>query len=181
MKLLTLVSLLFGGAAGVALFSLAPSVAHAGGCTPCTTSAECVEAFGDPAFCIEWTDGTAACPGSATPERGCCPGQGCATFSGRPSCETEGRCTVVDDGDTDAGIPPFDAGASDLGVGVDAGPGTDLGGGGTDLGGGSGGTSRRSGGCGCHVGGERGDSLAALAFALLAIGALARRRRSSRR
>lgn len=181
MKLVTLVSALIGGAAGVALFSIAPDVAHAGGCTPCTTSAECVEAFGDPAFCIEWNDGTTACPGDANPARGCCPGQGCATFSGRPSCETEGRCSVVDGAEVDAGRPAIDAGATDLGVGVDAGPRTDLGAGASDLGGGSGSRPRRSSGCGCHVGGRSAPSSAAAVLALLALSGIAARRRISRR
>jgi MYXO-CTERM domain-containing protein len=162
-----------------AAFAARAPVARAGGCTPCTTSQECVDAFGAPAFCIEWTDGTVACPGMPTPERGCCPGQGCATFSGRPSCEAEGRCRVVDD---DAGTP----GGPDAGApgGTDSGStgGTDSGStGGTDAGTtgsmDAGGTPAPSSGCGCRVGSRSSSEPAVLGIAGLVLFALARRRR----
>ena len=161
------------GAVFAALIALAPSVAQAGGCTPCTTSAECVTALGDAAFCIVWTDGTTACPGSAMPARGCCPGQGCATFTGRPSCEIEGRCTVVDGLDAgaprpDAGGPPRDAGpGSDAGPGFDAGPRIDAG---------AGTGTRRDDGCGCHVGGPVNTRLGLFGFALVALALVVQRR-----
>ena len=157
----------------VLVLGLDVPLAHAGGCTPCTTSMECVTALGAPAFCIEWTDGTAACPGMPSPQRGCCPGQGCSALSGRPSCEGEGRCVVVENIDAavspDAGSSGSDAGASDSGPRMDSGAGggdsgsagTDSGRGGTDAG-----VARAtSGGCGCRASGAR-QSASALALGI---------------
>lgn len=152
------------------------SVAQAGDCPTCTTSADCTSAGGGPAFCV-LHDGPVGC-GSLT--QLCCPGQGCGIDgSGRPSCEATGTCTVVEDlidagtpdaggsdaGGTDAG--GTDAGSTDAGAGSDAGARTDAGGGmdagGTDAGP----TPVSTGGCGCRAGhGSLGGLASLLAVAL---------------
>lgn len=153
----------------LSILLLVPSVALAGGCPTCTTSAEC----GADAFCVEWSRDF----GCGAQRVACCPGQGCAAFSGRPSCEgvdSDGDglddCRVVDE---DAGTPAVDAGPPSLDAGpsgtdagpsgTDAGPpGTDAGPSGTDAGGmaaDAGGTSGDAGtsptddgGCSCRAG-----------------------------
>lgn len=150
----------------LAAITLDTETAHAGGCTPCETSAECVAALGEPAFCIMWTDGTTACPGTPTPSQGCCPGQGCSTFSGRPSCEEEGRCVVVDGTPRDAGMSGADAGPP-----RDSGPPRDAG---MIVTGGSG----EGRGCTCRAAGARTESgLAAILIGLLALTITTRRAR----
>ena len=162
---------------GLSSVALAPGTAHAGGCTPCASSAECVAMFGAPAFCIQWDDATGGCAG--TPIQ-CCPGQGCSALSGRPSCEGEGRCHVIDQ---DAGTTT----TPDMGLAVpDAGAGTDAGAGGSDAGstamdagstgmdaGTGGGTSR--GGCACGVG-RRASASGAWLVGLAVAAMIARRR-----
>ena len=88
----------------LALVALSPATALAGACPTCTTSADCTDPGGGPAFCV-LHDGDVGC-GSV--RQICCPGQACNTFSGRPSCEGT-SCTVVDG--TDAGPPVEDAAA----------------------------------------------------------------------
>ena len=163
-----------------------PSVALAGGCPTCTTDADCVPPGGGAGFCVEWSRDF----GCGTQRIACCPGQGCDTFSGRPSCEGADRdgdgvddCAVLG---ADAGVPGTDAGPA----GTDAGPvGTDAGPGGTDAGssGGDAGptgldagpTMMTDGGCGCRVGARSSGPGLAL-VGLVAFVALARRSRSSR-
>lgn len=152
----------------VLLLAVAPGDARAGGCTPCASSAECVAMFGEPAFCISWDDSTAGCAG--TPIQ-CCPGQGCSALSGRPSCEAEGRCHVVDE---DAGVPRTDAGSRpDASSGVDVGSASmDAGASGVDAATG-GGTAR--GGCTCGIG--RSASGGWLVSIVAVVAAIRRRRR----
>lgn len=170
-----------------ALVALSPTRALAGACPTCTTSAECEALFpDDPAFCV-LHDGDVGC---GSERQICCPGQGCNTFSGRPSCEAAGTCVVVD-GATDAGTTPgTDAGTTpgtDAGTtpGTDAGttPGVDAGtiamdGGstpGTDAGPP---VDEGSSGCGCRVGGG-GASHGSLALgAAIVLGIALRRRRA---
>ncbi|MCC6872661.1 MAG: hypothetical protein IT378_00015 [Sandaracinaceae bacterium] len=177
---------LLGPAMLLSISVLLPSTALAGGCTECSTNAECEAIFGAPAFCVMF-DGPTGC--GATRQY-CCPGQGCAIVGGRPSCETAGTCTVVGGG-TDAGPMPVDggggpplpdAGPTDAGS-TDAGS-TDAGsspvdsgtapadGGTTPMDGGT--TPSMSGGCGCRVAPTR--SGAAIAPAILLIALLRRRR-----
>lgn len=158
-----LAPLTLGLAAALSLF--APSTARAGGCTSCTTSAECVAMFGAPAFCIAWDDPAGGCTGVPV---ACCPGQGCSALSGRPSCEAEGRCHVVDQdagtsSGTDAGSGGRDAGTSS---GTDAGTGS-----GMDAGT----TPSPRGGCACGVAGHANGAGALVALGLV-LAVLARRR-----
>ncbi len=170
----------------LAFFALlaAPSVALAGGCPTCTSDADCMDPGGGAAFCVEWSRDF----GCGSLRMACCPGQGCDTFSGRPSCEGADRdgdgvddCVVVGagtdagPGGTDAGPPASDGGPS----GTDAGPtGSDAGGGAMDGGGPVGvdaGTGGTEGGCACRA--SRSTPGAGLApLALLALGLLRRRR-----
>ncbi|MCB9592474.1 MAG: hypothetical protein H6719_07060 [Sandaracinaceae bacterium] len=89
-----------------------PSVALAGGCPTCTTDAECVPSGGGEGFCVEWSRDF----GCGSQRVACCPGQGCDTFSGRPSCEgADADGDMIDDchvlgAAVDAGTPGVDAG-----------------------------------------------------------------------
>ncbi len=163
---------LLGPAILLSMSALLPSTALAGGCTECTTNAECEAIFGAPAFCVMF-DGPTGC--GATRQY-CCPGQGCAINGGRPTCEGDGgACRVV--GDPDAGAAPVDGGNGpglpDAGP-RDGGPQTDAGsradGGEMD----GGGTPVMSGGCGCRVAASR--RWPAIAPAILLIAVLRRRR-----
>ena len=165
------------------------SVARAGSCPVCTSSSECTSfEDGGVAFCV-LHDGPVGCGAEVML---CCPGQGCSTASGRPSCEGA-TCTVVEDlvdggpGGTDAGPSAADAGPGDL----DSGPSTTDGGpSGSDAGavtGDSGASGMDAGGttlapsaagCGCRVG-EGPSDLAGLG-ALGVLAALVARRRIRR-
>ncbi|MGE0784564.1 MAG: MYXO-CTERM sorting domain-containing protein [Sandaracinaceae bacterium] len=188
---------LAGSAIGLALL-FAPATALAGGCPVCTTAMDCETASPglctdtNPCFCVMHDHDV----GCGTARMICCPGQGCATFSGRPSCEGT-TCSVVDGpypaGDagmsgadagstgTDAGSSGTDAGSSS---GTDAGPsaGTDAGSSsGTDAGTGGGMDAGPSGGmddgCGCRVTGGRTSNGGLALLALTALGLVVRRRR----
>lgn len=179
-------------------FSLAVALspgatALAGDCPVCTSSAMC-SSFDDGgvAFCVLHA-GPVGCGASTML---CCPGQGCSTASGRPSCEGT-TCTVVENL-SDAGTAGTDAGTIDGGsTGTDAGPsGTDGGpstmdsGGATVDGGGptpdaGGGGTVDAGGttppattnCGCRTTSNRGAPLGLSALALVLVGVASRRRR----
>jgi MYXO-CTERM domain-containing protein len=164
--------------AGIAWIT--PTVAQAGGCPVCETTEDCVAALegispcddSDPCFCVQH-DEPVGC-GDLT--RLCCPGQACATFTGRPSCETEGTCVVVGDSGSDAGTDSgAPDGATDTGTGADTGAGTDTGTG-ADTGTGTGGGGRDS-GCGCRLVG-RPTGAPVLGVLLLAALVFVRRRRS---
>lgn len=146
------------------LFALAPGRALAGSCPVCTSSAECSAPPGEAAFCVLHHHDV----GCGAMRQICCPGQGCNTFSGRPSCE--GTTCVIVDGASDAGRPGTDSGTPALdggGTPIDSGSG-----GGADAG------PRPSsgGGCGCRAS-DGGSPLAALALALLIVAAIVVRRR----
>lgn len=154
-------------ALAVALF---PATALAGSCPVCTTSADCTASPGEEAFCV-LHDRDVGC---GAERQICCPGQGCNTFSGRPSCE--GTTCVVVDGATDAGTPGTDSGPSP----ADAG-GTPVDGGGAAIDSGTSGTdagrgTTSGGGCGCRAA-DGGSPLAALALVTLIATALVVRRR----
>ncbi len=177
--------------AALAAVLLGPaSVARAGGCPTCTSSAECVDTFdGGIAFCVVH-DAPVGCGAQTTL---CCPGQGCGIDgSGRPTCEGT-SCHVIDAVDagtdagadasasgTDAGTSGTDAGAS----GTDAGSsGTDAGASGADAGAGrmDGGTSApSSSGCGCSAVGRSGANGAAWLALGLALLVVRRRTRRAR-
>jgi len=91
-----------------------PSVALAGGCPTCTNDADCAPPGGGEGFCVEWSRDF----GCGSQRIACCPGQGCNTFSGRPSCEDQDSdgdgvddCEVLG---ADAGAPMTDAGGPPL-------------------------------------------------------------------
>jgi MYXO-CTERM domain-containing protein len=128
------------------------AVAQAGGCPPCQTSADCPGGF-----CVVWDDGHGCTP-AVNPI--CCPGQGCAIDGqGRPSCEAEGFCCVVEDSgcmaptssSTGSGSSTGSSGGGGTGT---AGPGTAAGAGGSsgDGGGGGAGNAGDDGGCACRAG-----------------------------
>jgi hypothetical protein len=64
--------------------------AHAGGCPPCQSNADCPGGF-----CVIH-DAPVGCGDEL---QLCCPSQGCGIdMSGRPSCEAAGTCMVVENG-----------------------------------------------------------------------------------
>lgn len=167
----------------LALAALAPASAQAGACPTCTTSADCTNPEGGPAFCV-LHDGDVGC-GSA--RQICCPGQACSIESGRPSCEARGTCSVVDE--ADAGPAPADAAlAEDAAVapGDDAavGPTEDGGAGALDAGSttrdAGGGPATSASGCGCRAGSGSSAPLALLGLGGLAGLVIARRRAGER-
>ena len=154
------------------LFLLAPSFALAGSCPSCTTSADCMDPSGGPAFCVLHDDDV----GCGMTRQICCPGQGCSTMSGRPSCEGT-TCTVVDGppapdaamsspdaamaAGEDAGSTPSDTGT----VAIDAGsPGRDA-----DP------TPMATSSCGCRASATDPMSITLVALAGLALVLRARR------
>jgi len=161
-----------------------PSVALAGGCPTCATSSDCVPPGGGAGFCVEWSRDF----GCGSQRVACCPGQGCDTFSGRPSCEDQDSdgdgvddCQVIDEDagaptGTDAGPPaPSDAGPGM--TGMDAGPGMT----GTDSGpammaADAGPEPMSDGGCGCRAAGAPSRAPLALLLALPALALLRSRR-----
>ena len=155
-----------------------PSVALAGGCPTCTTSADCMPPGGGEGFCVEWSRDFGCGPQRVA----CCPGQACDTFSGRPSCEgadSDGDgaddCTIFG-GAMDAGPAAADGGpgAADAGpTRADGGPAvTDAGGATPDAGP----TPVTEGGCGCRATG-RSSAGGLVDVSLFALVALAWRRR----
>jgi len=164
----------------LALVALSPATALAGACPTCTTSADCTDPGGGPAFCV-LHDGDVGC-GSV--RQICCPGQACNTFSGRPSCEGT-TCTVVDGTDAgppaedaatsteDAAMSTFDAGASGP---VDSGASGPLDASSVAADTGRGPETTTS-GCGCRAGSPSAGPLALLIAAGLGL-ALAGRRRA---
>lgn len=175
--------------AAAALVLVPGGLARAGSCPVCTSSSECTSfEDGGVAFCV-LHDNPVGCGAEVML---CCPGQGCSTASGRPSCEGD-TCTVVEDlvdggpGGTDAGPSTTDGGPGDIDAGpstTDAGPsGSDAGGTTSDSGAGgmdAGGTTPppSSAGCGCRVGGGASDVAGLGALGVLA--ALVARRRIRR-
>ncbi len=167
-------------ALGAALaFAAHPAVA--GDCPECQSAADCPRPG---SFCVRHNSSV----GCGTRLQLCCPGQGCSTASGRPSCEAAGTCTVITGG-TDAGGPPSDVGVAP----VDAGARTDTGTSVVDVvttndastldvvnvvdGG-----TPPSAGCGCRAAGARTSSrldLGAIGLALAAIGLRRRGRRAA--
>jgi hypothetical protein len=164
------------------LVCMGSSSAHAGSCVPCTDSSQCPMFGGNPSFCVQYPAGQGPClPNTEV----CCPGQGCSTFGGRPSCETANpACTVVSG--------PVDGGASDGGIsdgGVSDG-GNDLSSV-ADLSAHDGAVLRdlstpdaaiptpaaSSGGCGCQPGGASTISATAILCAVGLLELLRRRRR----
>jgi len=158
-----------------------PSVALAGGCPTCTTSADCMPPGGGEGFCVMWSRDF----GCGSQRVACCPGQGCDTFSGRPSCEDQDSdgdgvddCQVIDE---DAGAPMVDAGpptAGDAGppgdeAGVpdpDAGPGmTGMDSGPAMMGGDAGPEPMSDGGCSCRAAGTPSRTPLALLLLLPAL------------
>ncbi len=167
-------------AMALAVMALAPSVAFAGSCPVCTSSSECTSPDDTPAFCVLHDHDV----GCGMERQICCPGQGCNTFSGRPSCEETGTCTVVDDVDPDAGgIAPPDSGAEDAAVDAarDAAPADASSRDGATPDAGSAdatppGMTDDDGGCDCSVASRRGPAGALAASCMLAA-VLVRRRR----
>jgi MYXO-CTERM domain-containing protein len=160
-----------------ALAVLSPASALAGACPTCTTSADCTNPEGGPAFCVLHDDDV----GCGSARQICCPGQACSIQDGRPSCEARGTCTVVDG--PDAGAPPVDAAVEvdaavspDVDAAVPPGPDAatsgDAGSTMTDAGGVD--TTTTS-GCGCRIGAPGSAPLTLLALAGLAGLVLARR------
>lgn len=125
---------------------LLASPAMAGDCPACNTSADCPDRDedGENDFCVRWNEPVCGMT------QLCCPGQGCDTRSGRPSCEAESRCSVIEGG-VDAGPVVSDAGGvADGGVLRDS--GVQIGGSGADTGVTLPGIeSRRASGCSCKV------------------------------
>ncbi|MDQ3034820.1 MAG: MYXO-CTERM sorting domain-containing protein [Myxococcota bacterium] len=158
------------------LIAIAPATALAGACPTCETNADCEALFpGEPAFCVIH-DGDVGC---GDLRQMCCPGQGCSTFSGRPSCEAAGTCTVVGTVETDAGTMASDAGATPIDSGS-----TPVDGGGvvpdaTTIGTDAGSSDVASGGCSCRAGGGA-DARGSIIIGGLALVALALRRRRGR-
>ncbi len=164
----------------LALVALSPATALAGACPTCTTSADCTDPEGGPAFCV-LHEGDVGC-GSL--RQMCCPGQACDTFSGRPSCEGT-SCTVVDGTDAgptaeDAAAPTDDAAMSTVDAGATAPLDTgaaallDASSTGADTGRGP---ETTTSGCGCRAGSPSAGPLALLIAAGLGL-ALAGRRRA---
>jgi len=80
-----------------------PAVARAGGCPACETSEDCPDGF-----CVFWDPGH----GCESVNPICCPGQGCAVGdNGRPSCEADGLCCVVED--PQCAVPPDTSSGTD--------------------------------------------------------------------
>lgn len=183
--------LFLGGFAAAAALSPG-SVARAGSCPICTSSAECTSFDdGGVAFCVRHA-GPVGCGAELTL---CCPGQGCNTFSGRPSCEGD-TCTVIEDlvdggpgatdggpGGTDGGPASTDAGPSpgDGGPdGTDGGPSTsDAGMVGMDAGGTTPPVTTTP-ACGCRFGARTSPAggLAALAMVVSLVAVRLRRSRA---
>lgn len=165
-------------ALGAAILLGAPA-AFAGDCPECQSATDCPRAG---SFCVRHNNPV----GCGSRVQLCCPGQGCAVTSGRPSCEAAGTCTVIT-GSSDAGVaPPLDAGSPPADAGTrpaDVATATDSGGASdapasVDLGPIDPSMSA-TGSCGCRVPGARTDArvhLGALGLALAAAG-LRRRRR----
>lgn len=157
-------------AAALTLFGalvLSSQTAHAGACPTCTTNAECEALFpGEPAFCVLHDDDV----GCGSARQLCCPGQGCSTASGRPSCEAAGTCSVVGGAETDAGTATTDAGTAlvDSGAIVPDAAMFARDGGASDV---------ARAGCACRAGGATGAQ-GAIALCGVAIVALALRRRA---
>ncbi len=142
-------------------FGVTARQAQAGGCPTCTKASDCPNA-GD--FCVLHS----ADVGCGAQRMLCCPGQGCNTFSGRPSCEGT-TCTVVGGSATpDASVPRDGSTAT-----------PDGGTAGTDAGGGNG--DGEDSGCSCRTGVGASSPASSALGGLLALGALglvlARRRR----
>lgn len=140
--------------------SLWSTDAFAGGCPACDGPAQCAGGF-----CVQWNRN----PGCGNPDGGfariCCPGQGCNTFSGRPSCEDAGDCTVVGGGGAGGGTAGGGAaGGAAGGAGTAGGSTTGTGGGTSGTGGGA------DTGAGCHC------DAAPAALLLLSLAGLFRRR-----
>jgi MYXO-CTERM domain-containing protein len=170
------------------VISLFASVATAGDCPVCSTSADCTRDGGNPGFCVRWDTS----PGCGTTVQICCPGQGCnLAANGRPSCEAAGRCVVIGEATdggtadastaTDASTTTDVATTADTGTtsGSDAGTASD---GATSMdapGGDAAGTGTRPSGCGCSVTGrEHTGAVRGMSAMLAMIGvAFARRRR----
>ena len=135
--------------------------AQAGGCPTCTKASDCPNA-GD--FCVLHN----ADVGCGAQRMICCPGQGCNTFSGRPSCEGT-TCTVVGGTTTpDASVPRDGSTATPDGAAASS-----------DAGGGNG--DGEDSGCSCRTGVGASNPTGSALGGMLALGALglvlARRRR----
>ena len=125
--------------------------AQAGSCPTCTKASDCPGA-GD--FCVLHSTDV----GCGALRMICCPGQGCNTFSGRPSCEGT-TCTVVGGTSTpDASVPRDGSTAPPDGAT-------------SGDGGGSTGDGEDS-GCSCRTGTGSSDGTGRALGGLLALGAL---------